>query len=156
MEVTTLTAVHVLRYLFALEGVDGLYGPLAATWPVFRRFLELPSRADEDIGSLQVSFGETADPRSPQLILARQLTDSVGGYGPHTRATELLYNWELAAPVGLEPFELWSSDYTDLRAFCAAVEADPRFPILAQLPPEQVTVSEEEGTDEDDAPTGVA
>ena|ERR1043166_387614 len=156
MEVTTLTAVHVLRYLFALEGVDGVDGPLAATWRVFRRFLELPSQADEDIGSFQVSFGEKADPRCPQLILARQLTDTAGGYGRHTRATELVYNWELAAPLALEPFELWSTDYTDLRGFCAAVEADPRFAIFANLPPEQVTVSEEEAANEEDAPTGVA
>jgi hypothetical protein len=154
MEVTTLTAVHVLRYLFALEGVDGVDGPVAATWPVFRRFLELPSQAEEDIGSLQVSFGEKADPRCPQLILARQLTDTAGGYGRHTRATELVYNWELAEPAALDPFELWSSDYPDLKAFCAAVEADPRFALFASMPPEQVTVSEEEAPDEDDAPAG--
>lgn len=140
MEITTLTAEHVLRYIFALQGQEAPYGPLGTTWPLFQKFLRLPTAAIDDIGLVQVTRGEQGDPRYVQLVLARQLTDDAAGYGPQTRAIELAYHWELAEPFEIELVDLSSRDFAGLSDFFAAVEALPQFTALDALPVQNADV----------------
>lgn len=134
MEITTLTAEHVLRYIFGVHGQDAPYGPIATTWPLFQKFLHLPTAATKDIATAQIARGETDDPRYVQFILSRQLTDEAGGYGPRTLSIQLAYYWELVEAFDIKLANLSSRDFASVTEFCAAVENWPQFASLDALP----------------------
>lgn len=144
MKITTLTAEHVLRYMLAVHGQEAPYGPITATWPVFREFLHLPTAATEDIALARVFRGETDDPRQVKFVVARRLTDEAAGYGPVTRQIELAYHWELAEPFAMDLVTFSSRDFAGLAEFCAAVEAMPQFTALDALPVENADILVEE------------
>jgi len=148
MKITTLTAAHVLRYLLASEGLELSYGPIATSWPIFKRFLGLPSEASDDVASFQVGHGDTDDPRFLQAAFIRQMTDDAAGFAPGTRSTVLTYSWEFTSPPGIDPVELWSSDHPTLAAFVEAVESHKSFKALVDLPPEDATVEVDEPSDD--------
>ncbi len=144
MKITTFTAEHVLQYLLAVEGLERPFGTIATSWPVVKRFLEMPSGESPDLASYQVSHGDSDDPRFVQVVFTRQLTDSADGFGPRTRSTLFTFYWDFAQPFDLEPTELWSSDFAALNEFFEAVEAHPTFSALADVPPEEAYVQVDE------------
>ena len=127
MRVNTLTALPVLKYLLAEEGIEPPIIPFRRGWEVFQRFLKLPAESQEDVAGFQVTWLRE-NPEEPvlEVLLCRQLRDASPGIGLLRRivAVQFLYG---GARVTVDDMDLWSADFPSLDRFLDRVEKEPAF-----------------------------
>ena len=140
MRVTTYTAKHVFRYLFAARQLVRPYGPFAVTWPVFKEFALLESESSPDPCSFIVDRADEDNPSSFHTAFARQVTGRRGRPGLITFSIDLCSFWIGNTPFTPESREISSANYPDLPTFFAVVEADPLFRSLFTRIPSGVRI----------------
>ena len=127
MRINTLTALPVLKYLLAEQGIEPPAIPFRTAWEVFQRFLKLPAESREDLAGFQVTWLKE-NPQEPvlQVLLCRQLQDDAPGIGLLRRIVGLQFLYA-GARVTVDDGELWSNDFHSLDSFLDQVEKQPAF-----------------------------
>jgi hypothetical protein len=145
---TTLTAEHVLRLLFAQEGHEVPRVPPETGWRVFQAFGQLPAAHQDDGVSFQSEVAE--EPGSEpvlSLMFVRQFTDPLENGSFRTRRVALQYLYP-PPPVGsglaIGEKILWQPDYDSWAAFSADVEATDEFRYAMSARPEHAALFVEE------------
>jgi len=127
LHVNTLTALPVLQYLIADEGLEAPGIPFRRGWEIFQKFLKVPGDSSEDMAGFLVSWlRENPDEPVLEILLCRQLADSEPPIGPLRRIVALQFLYS-GARVTVDDSELWSKDFGSVDRFLDQVEKGPAF-----------------------------
>jgi hypothetical protein len=122
MRVNIRTAEPVLLYLLADAGFEPPLIPVREGWDIFQKFLAMPAESQSDVASFQTTWIRE-NPANPvySVLFSRQLTDPDEHLGSLTRAVGLQFLFD-DTRRDLSEAELWSNDFSDLKAFVEHVE----------------------------------
>jgi hypothetical protein len=122
--VNTVTAVHLLRLMLALEGIEVPDMEEKQAWPIFKKFAALPGESDSDIVGYQVTRYEGSEGMI-ECLWIRQLTDDV--YLPQlNRSVYIQFNYNISPTIPITDVEIWADQFESLDAFFGHVEGYPQ------------------------------
>lgn len=146
LPIDLFTALPLLQLLLAIRGLEEPDMPFGETWSVFKEFAGAGDSSSDPIVTVQLQEAE-AEPTDFEVFMGREVQGVRNGYDV-TRlvGVQFLLRGPSVGPV--QDRELWSTEFQDLAAFVAAVEASPGFRVALASDQMACTFRLEEETDE--------